>query len=137
MVPNQPSPGPRSDRRALLVDDDKFMLEVVGDLLREQGVSAVTTAANGAATIEALECSATKPDVVPCDLNMPVNDGLQPMEQLGARGCAGGVDLFSGMDDQKLHSASLMARFHRLKFLGTLKKPVDKAAFSTALAHLV
>ena len=136
MNPSPLASGPRTAQRALLVDDDKFMLMVVGDLLRELGVSAITTAANGAAAIEAYEHSASKPDVVLCDLNMPVSDGFQLMEWLGAKGFAGGVILFSGMDDRTLKSAALMARFHRLQFLDTLKKPVDKAALRAALSKL-
>ncbi len=121
---------------ALLVDDDKFMLAVVGDLLRELGVTQLTTAANGAAALEAFDRALRKPDVVLCDLKMPVADGFQLMEQLGAKAYVGGVVLFSGMDDRTLNSASLMARFHRLQFLDTLKKPVDKAALSAALSKL-
>ena len=136
MNPSTHPSTPRKAQRALLVDDDKFMLAVVGDLLRELGVTAITTAANGATAIEAYERSPSKPDVVLCDLNMPVSDGFQLMEQLGAKGFAGGVILFSGMDDRTLKSASLMAQFHRLQFLDTLKKPVEKLALRAALSKL-
>lgn len=136
MNPNPGAGGPRTAQRALLVDDDKFMLVVVGDLLRELGITGITTAANGAAAVEAYERSPSKPDVVLCDLNMPVSDGFQLMEQLGAKGFMGGVILFSGMDDRTLKSASLMARFHRLQFLDTLKKPVEKSALRAALSKL-
>jgi CheY-like chemotaxis protein len=127
---------PNAVQRVLLVDDDKFMLVVVSDLLHELGVTSIITAANGTAAIEAFDRESTKPDVVLCDLNMPVNDGFQLMEQLGAKGFTGGVILLSGMDDRTLKSASLMAQFHRLQFLDTLKKPVDKMALSAALAKL-
>jgi CheY-like chemotaxis protein len=136
MNPTPYASGSGAPHRALLVDDDKFMLIVVGDLLRELGVTAIITAANGAAAIEAYDRSTPKPDVVLCDLNMPVRDGFELMEQLAAKGFTGGVILFSGMDDRTLKSASLMARFHRLQFLDTLKKPVDKSALRAALAKL-
>ena len=136
MNPGHITSGSRTPQRALLVDDDKFMLAVVGDLLRELGVTAITTAANGATAIEAYERAPSKPDVVLCDLNMPVSDGFQLMEQLGAKGFTGGVILFSGMDDRTLKSASLMAQFHRLQFLDTLKKPVEKLALRAALSKL-
>ena len=112
------------------------MLAVVGDLLRELGVTGITTAANGAAAIESFDRAPSRPDVVLCDLNMPVSDGFKLMEQLGAKGFKGGVILFSGMDDRTLKSASLMAQFHRLQFLDTLKKPVEKQALRAALAKL-
>jgi hypothetical protein len=67
---------------------------------------------------------------------MPVSDGFQLMEELAVKGFIGGVILFSGMDDRILKSATLMAQFHRLQFLATLKKPVEKAALQAALAKL-
>jgi CheY-like chemotaxis protein len=123
-------------RRALLVDDDKFMLVVLGDLLREMGVTGIVTAANGAAGIEAYDRSQPPPELVVCDLNMPGNDGFQFMEQLGARSFAGGIVLVSGMEPRTLKSAALMARFHRLNILATLAKPVDGPALRAALAGL-
>jgi len=123
-------------RRALLVDDDKFMLEVLGDMLLERGVGSVITALNGVAGFEAYERMNPSPDLVVCDLNMPENDGFQFMEKLGACGFAGGVLLVSGMDDRVRKSAALMGKFYRLKLLGTLSKPVDEAALSAALAKL-
>jgi CheY-like chemotaxis protein len=131
----QPATGIKA-RTALLVDDDKFMLAVVGDMLQDLGISSVSTAANGGVALEVFERSDRKPDVVVCDLNMPVNDGFQFMEHLGAKGFSGGVILLSGMDDRTLKSAQLMAQFHRLQFLGTLKKPVGRSDLQTALAKL-
>ena len=123
-------------RQVLLVDDDKFMLVVVSDMLRALGVSTVITAANGSSALDAYEKASTKPDVVLCDLNMPVSDGFQFMEQLGLKGFTGGVVLLSGMEDRILKSATLMAKFHRLQFLETLKKPVSKSDLKAALAKL-
>ena len=122
--------------RALLVDDDRFMLVVVSDLLRDLGVKEIVTAANGSAGIEAFDRARPAPDLVVCDLNMPGNDGFQLMEQLGARRYRGGIVLVSGMDDRTLKSASLMARFHQLNILATLGKPVDAAALRAALGKL-
>jgi CheY-like chemotaxis protein len=129
-------PATRTAHRALLVDDDKFMLSVLSDLLQEVGISSVVTAFNGTAAIDVFERESLKPDLVVCDLNMPVADGFQLMEQLSVKGFKGGVILCSGMDDRVLKSASLMAQFHRLQFLDTLKKPVTKAALQVALAKL-
>ena len=124
---------PQPPRRALLVDDDAFMLVVLGDLLREQGVTQVVTAADGNAGIAAYDRSVPPPDLVVCDLNMPGQDGFQFMEQLGQRGYAGAILLVSGMPARTLNSAALMARFHRLNILATLVKPVDAAALRAAL----
>jgi CheY-like chemotaxis protein len=122
--------------RALLVDDDKFMLTVVGDMLRGLGASSVTTAENGTAALAAYERLSPPPDIVVCDLNMPDSDGFQFMEALAAKGYKGGIVLVSGMDARTMNSASLMARFHRLNILAALAKPVDEAALGRALAAL-
>ena len=121
---------------ALLVDDDPFMLEVVSDMLRKLGVPSVVTALNGAAGISAYDRAANKPDLVVCDLGMPVTDGFELMELLSARRFTGGVILTSGMDERTLKSATLMAKFHRLQFLATLKKPIDRAALGAAIDAL-
>jgi CheY-like chemotaxis protein len=137
MKPNmQRSPRPGSIHRALLVDDDKFMLVVVGDMLRDMGISAITTAAGGTDGLAALRRMAMPPEVILCDLNMPQGDGFQFMEELSASGFGGGVILMSGLDSRVLKSAALMARFHRLNILDTLSKPVDAAALGAALAKL-
>jgi len=134
--PAATKPAARKVRQALVVDDDKLMLEVLGDMLRDLGVAHITTAGNGKAGMEAIARAAVLPDLILCDLNMPGEDGFQFMEHLSQRSFPGGVVLVSGMDDRVLNSATLMARLHRLNILATLKKPIDAAALATALARL-
>jgi len=123
-------------QRALLVDDDKLMLAVMGDMLRDLGFNSISTANDGKAGIDAFDRSHLQPEVVLCDLNMPGSDGFQFMEQLGARRFKGGVILISGMDTRTCNSAALMARFHRLNVVAALSKPVDEASLSAAIAKL-
>lgn len=122
--------------RALLVDDDKFMLEFVGDLLRDLGVAEVTTATDGALGLTAFDRAGTKPDLILCDLHMPQQDGFQLMAALAQRGYRGGVILISGQEARTLKSATLMAQFHELNILATLEKPIDRNALASALARL-
>jgi CheY-like chemotaxis protein len=125
----------RKASRALVIDDDKFMQVVLGDLLRDLGVAHVATAGNGKAGMDAI-AAGQAPDVILCDLNMPGSDGFEFMEALSGKGYDGGVILVSGMDARTLNSASLMAQFHSLNILATLKKPVEESALSAALAKL-
>lgn len=118
---------------ALLVDDDKFMLTVLGDMLRELGVSQITVANNGSDGIRSYDSAVRPPDLIVSDLGMPGSDGFQFMEKLSARKFGGSIVLVSGMDARTLNSASLMAKFHRLNILDTLSKPVDRNAMATAL----
>ena len=121
---------------ALVVDDDPFMLELIGEMLGELGIETVCTAKNGDEATRHIDRAATMPGIVVCDLNMPTSDGFLFMEALAARRYKGGVILMSGMDSRTLHSATLMARFHRLLILGTLPKPLDRKALSSALERL-
>jgi CheY-like chemotaxis protein len=123
-------------RGALLVDDDKLMLTVMADMLRDLGVVGIGTALNGAEGIAAFDRMSAAPALILCDLNMPGNDGFQFMQQLANRGYAGGIVLVSGMDVRIMRSATLMARFHRLNILATLTKPVEAAALRAALDRL-
>jgi len=122
--------------QVLLVDDDKFMLEFVGDLLRELGVMNVTTAMDGAQGLAAFDRAAPKPDLVLCDIHMPEQDGFQVMAGLATRGYGRGVILISGQEALTLKSATLMAQFHELNILATLAKPVDKLSLANAMAKL-
>ena len=121
-------------QRALLVDDDKFMLTVLTDMLQDLGVHSVTAATSGAEAATTFDRMLPPPDVILCDLKMPAGDGFQFMEMLASRKIAGGVVLVSGMEARVMNSASLMARFHRLNVLATLAKPVSVSALRTALA---
>lgn len=121
--------------QVLIIDDDPFMHELVGSMLRQIGVSRVTSALDGDQGIAAL--AKITPDVIICDLNMPGKDGFQVMEALAAGSFAGGVVLLSGLESRVLNSAALMGRFHHLNVLGVVNKPVSKPALAGLLQNLV
>ena len=61
--------------RVLIVDDSAYVRKVVGQMLsRSPFIDVVGIARNGAEALELVE--ELKPDVVTCDLNMPVLDGV-------------------------------------------------------------
>ena len=120
----------------LLVDDDPFILGMLEEMLRDYGVANITKALGGTAALDALDKMAKPPEMVMCDLNMPGGDGFQFMEGLGARGFGGSVVLMTGMDLRTMHSATLMARFHRLRIVGSLCKPVSASALGAVLGNL-
>lgn len=117
----------------LLVDDDRFQQTVLGDMLRDLGVTELAIAADGAVAIAACGRTARLPDVVLCDLAMPGADGFSFMEELGKLGYAGSVIVVSGMDARTMNSAQLMGRFHGLHLAQTLSKPVNPAALRAAM----
>jgi CheY-like chemotaxis protein len=122
--------------RVLLVDDDKMMLTVIGDMLEDLGATQVVKAENGTTGIQAFDRLHTAPELIMCDLSMPGSDGFQFMEQLGARKYGGAVVLMSGMSSRYLNSASLMGRFHQLNIAAVLNKPIDETALRQVMSKL-
>ncbi|MBC3872430.1 response regulator [Undibacterium flavidum] len=115
-----------ADLNVLIVDDDEFQVEFVSDLLRELGISNITTADGGKKGLAAFDRALVKPDVLLCDIQMPDIDGFEFMNAMGERKFTGGVILMSGQGSRVLHSASLVAQLSRQNFLGNIAKPVSK-----------
>src|ERR1700691_383786 len=70
--------------RALIVDDSSVMRKIVERSLRQAGIdlSEVKEAGNGAEAMTALSGGAV--DLILCDINMPVMNGIEFLRQLQA-----------------------------------------------------
>jgi two-component system chemotaxis response regulator CheY len=106
--------------RALIIDDSSVMRKIVERSLRQAGleISAVLEAGNGA---EALAILAKSPvDLILCDINMPVMDGLELVKQLAGVENAKGVPVVmittEGSESNVLHALAAGAR-------GYIRKP--------------
>jgi two-component system chemotaxis response regulator CheY len=77
--------------RALIVDDSSVMRKIVERSLREAGIELTTVfgAGNGAEAITVL--NQNQVDLILCDINMPVMDGLEFVKQLPSVPNAKGV----------------------------------------------
>ena len=77
--------------RALIVDDSSVMRKIVERSLRQAGIDLekVVEAGNGADALGALR--ENKVDLILCDINMPVMDGLEFVKQMGTVENAKGV----------------------------------------------
>lgn len=77
--------------RALIVDDSSVMRKIVERSLRQAGInlSQVFEAGNGLEALGALR--ENKVDLILCDINMPVMDGLEFVKQLATVENAKGV----------------------------------------------
>jgi two-component system, chemotaxis family, chemotaxis protein CheY len=77
--------------RTLIVDDSSVMRKIVERSLRQAGIniSQVFEAGNGAEALGALRDN--KVDLILCDINMPVMDGLEFVKQLATVENAKGV----------------------------------------------
>ncbi len=79
--------------RALIVDDSSVMRKIVERSLRQAGVDLekVSEASNGAEALAVLQDNAV--DIILCDINMPVMDGLQFVRQVATVESAKGVPI--------------------------------------------
>ncbi|SRR5581483_3975814 len=106
--------------RALIVDDSSVMRKIVERSLRQAGVemSGVFEAGNGAEALAVL--ADNKVDLILCDINMPVMDGLEMVKQLPAVPNAKGVPVVmittEGSESHVVQALSAGAR-------GYIRKP--------------
>jgi len=106
--------------RALIVDDSSVMRKIVERSLRQAGIdlSEVREAGNGAEGLGALTDSSV--DLILCDINMPVMDGLEFLRQLQGVQNAKGVPVVmittEGSESHVVQALSIGAR-------GYIRKP--------------
>jgi two-component system, chemotaxis family, chemotaxis protein CheY len=79
--------------RALIVDDSAVMRKIIERSLRQAGIDlgTVVEASNGAEALGALRDHAV--DLILCDINMPVMDGLEFVRQAATAEGAKGVPI--------------------------------------------
>lgn len=122
--------------RALIIDDDEFMLDLSYEILKQLGLSNISKAKSSDEALRQIDKHAQKPNLLLVDLHMPHTDGFQFMEQLSKRKYTGGVIVVSGQRAQVLQSAELMAQLYDLNILGTIEKPVNPVALAMAIKKL-
>lgn len=124
----------KSTTRILVVDDDAFMLSLIGRMLGQLGFTRINTSDSGPMALEQLDDPNGVPDVILLDLNMPGMDGVELVRKLVERRYAGNLILMSGEDVRVLQTAEKLIRAHGLRLLGRLDKPVAPEALA-ALLH--
>ena len=106
--------------RVLIVDDSSVMRKIVARSLQQAGLNLaqVLEAGNGAEALAVLKQG--KVDLILCDINMPVMDGLELMKQLSGVENANGVPVVmittEGNEGQVVQALSAGAR-------GYIRKP--------------
>lgn len=117
----------------LFVDDDAFQLEVIGDMLRDLGVTKVLSANSGEQGLALFDSLELKPDLLLCDLQMPDMDGIEFLRQIAERAYQGGIGVLSGMEAGLRKAADTLARAYSLNLLGVLEKPARREALKALL----
>jgi len=128
MNPPSSSASHAAPRRVLLLDDDRFMLEVLRDMLD------LLDGEHGRVLFEVhAECDARRalaalpqhaPELLICDLAMPDMDGIEFLLAAAGQGYRGQVILVSGLEDGVRHAATDLARALGLQVAGAFRKPL-------------
>ncbi|MDO8273022.1 MAG: EAL domain-containing response regulator [Gammaproteobacteria bacterium] len=117
----------------LVLDDESFMLKLLGRMLANLGYTAVSTCDNGHAALALFDRPNDSPNLILLDLNMPEMDGLEFVRHLVERHYIGSLLLVSGEDERMQQAAEKLARAHKITVLGHLHKP----ASAQGLAELI
>lgn len=67
---------------------------------------------------------------------MPGMDGFQFMESVASAGFAGALIIVSGQTEDVMHAATMIAKLRRFTLLGSVPKPVGRAALSSLISKL-
>lgn len=110
--------------RILLVDDEEFILNLIGRILKNLGCENFKTARNGSEAIEKLTEEGESFDVVICDLKMPDMDGFEFIRQVAEWDATGGLIILSGEGKHTLKKAQKLAKSKKLHILGVIPKPI-------------
>ena len=124
--------GDHQPPRVLVLDDDRFMLEMLKDMLHTIGVRDVYTEATTRHALSTLAEQA--PDVLICDLALPDMDGIEFLQAAAEQGFRGGVILLSGMDSGVRDAAGELARVLGLRVAGIFRKPISLDQLRSAVA---
>jgi CheY-like chemotaxis protein len=109
-------------RRVLLLDDDRFMLELLTDMFGELGHFEVLAETDARRALAALPGYA--PDLLVCDLALPDMDGVEFLQAAAQLRFGGAVVLVSGMDANVRAAACELARALGLRVAASFRKPI-------------
>lgn len=121
-------------QRGVMVVDDSSMHRYSAHLcLSAFGISQVIEAANGKVALEHLASIAQPPAVMMLDLEMPVMDGIEVLQQIATFAHKPAVILASSSDEVLISAVATMAEALGITLLGAFRKPINPADLADAL----
>ena len=121
----------KSSVKILVLDDDPFVLKLLGRILSNLGYTSVTFCDSGRAALERI--AETGPNLILLDLNMPEMDGIEFVRYLVDLRYTGSLVLISGEDERMLQTAEKLVQAHKISILGHLHKPVKPDVLAALL----
>ncbi len=119
----------------LIVDDSRVQREHIADLCRQLGVAQVHRAEHGADALAQLEQLPVAPQALIIDLEMPVMDGVEFIQQLRQRWPHIPFVVATTRESALVQSIEQMARSQGLRVARSLRKPMTAALLHEALVH--
>lgn len=116
-------------KKILVVDDDPDMLEILVFFMRKKGFAEVLSATNGKEAFQIV--SDQHVDIVITDVRMPVETGLQLLENIRKKSNIPVVLMITGFHDLPHDEA-----YHKGAY-EILNKPFTRAELDTALERLL
>lgn len=116
----------------LVVDDNIVQRMQVVALCRELGVEMIYEAGSGAEALELLALLVLPPDVLVIDLEMPVMDGVELIEQLKERGLSIPLIVASSREVVLINAVETMARNLGIPVVAGIRKPLERESLAAA-----
>jgi len=110
--------------RVALVDDDRFVLQMLVRVLTRLGYSRVTSFTNSEQALGHIRANAI--DLLFLDINMPHLDGVEFIRQLVGCGFRGSIVIMSGEGERLIDSVDRLVASAELDSLGSLSKPFSR-----------
>lgn len=116
--------------RVIVVDDEKVIQEGIGRFVKEtDGFELLATCADGEAAYDKIQ--ELHPDLVICDIIMPVCDGIELIKRCRGVGIESEFVLLSGYSEFEYAQAAI-----RYGVLDYINKPVNRAALKKLLENV-
>jgi len=127
-----PPVAPSSVGSLLIVDDNIVQRMQVVALCRELGVEMIYEAASGAEALELLSLLVLPPDVMVVDLEMPVMDGVELIEQMHGRHLSIPLIVASSREVVLIDTVETMARNLGFLVVAGIRKPLQRESLAAA-----
>ncbi|WP_135443335.1 EAL domain-containing response regulator [Vibrio tasmaniensis] len=116
------------NQHVVVIEDHPFQLNVMGMVLKSLGMENVQPFECGYKALEFIEASSV--DLILCDLNMPMIDGIELLKRLAEADFQGNIIITSAESKTVLDAARKMCKAFNLNLLGVLEKPIAKESLS-------
>lgn len=113
-----------ADLGFLIVEDEEFQRHTLIALLKRLGARSIHSSVDGQQALDVFVKYPRRPDVIICDLKMPVMDGLEFIRRIGKTGFRGSVVIVSALDQALIAAAEAMTKAYGINLLGAVSKPV-------------